>query len=42
MAQFILATKTEDQVERNARMAEILKYNEEEQLHPALQSVRIL
>jgi predicted RecB family nuclease len=30
MAQFILATETEDQVERNARMAEILKYNEED------------
>ena len=30
MAQFILATETEDQVERNVRMAEILKYNEED------------
>jgi predicted RecB family nuclease len=30
MAQFILATETEDQVERNARMAEILKYNGED------------
>jgi predicted RecB family nuclease len=30
MAQFILATETHDEVERNARMAEILKYNEED------------
>ncbi|MGD0696524.1 MAG: TM0106 family RecB-like putative nuclease [Terriglobia bacterium] len=30
MAQFILATETEDKAERNARMAEILKYNEED------------
>jgi predicted RecB family nuclease len=30
MAQFILATETEDEAERNARMAEILKYNEED------------
>jgi len=30
MAQFILATETEDQVERNARMEEILKYNAED------------
>lgn len=30
MAQFILATETEDEHERNARMAEILKYNEED------------
>jgi len=30
MAQFILATETADEAERNARMAEILKYNEED------------
>jgi predicted RecB family nuclease len=30
MAQFILATETDDENERNARMAEILKYNEED------------
>ena len=30
MAQFILATESEDEQERNARMAEILKYNEED------------
>jgi predicted RecB family nuclease len=30
MAQFILATETGDEAERNARMAEILKYNEED------------
>lgn len=30
MAQFILATETNDAQERNARMAEILKYNEED------------
>jgi predicted RecB family nuclease len=30
MAQFILATETEDEAERNARMAEILEYNEED------------
>ena len=30
MAQFILATETEDMAERNARMKEILKYNEED------------
>jgi predicted RecB family nuclease len=30
MAQFILATETNDEAERNARMAEILKYNEED------------
>jgi len=30
MAQFILATETEDEVERNQRMGEILKYNEED------------
>ena len=30
MAQFILATDTEDEGERNARMVEILKYNEED------------
>jgi uncharacterized protein len=30
MAQFILATETEDEAERNARMAEILRYNEED------------
>ncbi len=30
MAQFILATETEDEAERNARMAEILNYNEED------------
>ncbi len=30
MAQFILATETENEQERNARMAEILKYNEED------------
>jgi hypothetical protein len=30
MAQFILATETEDEGERNLRMAEILKYNEED------------
>jgi predicted RecB family nuclease len=30
MAQFILATETDDEAERNARMAEILKYNEED------------
>jgi predicted RecB family nuclease len=30
MAQFILATETNDEDERNARMAEILKYNEED------------
>jgi predicted RecB family nuclease len=30
MAQFILATEAEDEFERNARMAEILKYNEED------------
>jgi len=30
MAQFILATETEDEDERNRRMGEILKYNEED------------
>ena len=30
MAQFILATETSDEAERNARMGEILKYNEED------------
>jgi predicted RecB family nuclease len=30
MAQFILATETADEAERDARMAEILKYNEED------------
>ena len=30
MAQFILATETDDEAERNARMAEILKYNAED------------
>ncbi len=30
MAQFILATETEDEDERNQRMGEILKYNEED------------
>jgi predicted RecB family nuclease len=30
MAQFILATETNDEDERNARMTEILKYNEED------------
>ena len=30
MAQFILATETEDEGERNLRMADILKYNEED------------
>ncbi len=30
MAHFILATETNDEAERNARMAEILKYNEED------------
>jgi predicted RecB family nuclease len=30
MAQFILATETNDEAERNARMAEILKYNAED------------
>lgn len=30
MAQFILATETNDEAERNARMSEILKYNEED------------
>ena len=30
MAQFILATETQDEAERNRRMAEILKYNEED------------
>jgi predicted RecB family nuclease len=30
MAQFILATETGDEAERDARMAEILKYNEED------------
>jgi uncharacterized protein len=30
MAQFILATETQDEVERNQRMGEILKYNEED------------
>jgi predicted RecB family nuclease len=30
MAQFILATETGDEAERNSRMAEILKYNEED------------
>jgi predicted RecB family nuclease len=30
MAQFILATETADEAERNARMAEILRYNEED------------
>jgi predicted RecB family nuclease len=30
MAQFILATETEDEAERNQRMGEILKYNEED------------
>src|ERR1035437_1922726 len=29
-AQFILATETNDEQERNARMAEILKYNQED------------
>ena len=30
MAQFILATETNNETERNARMDEILKYNEED------------
>lgn len=30
MAQFILASETNDENERNARMDEILKYNEED------------
>ena len=30
MAQFILAIETNDEAQRNARMAEILKYNEED------------
>lgn len=30
MAQFILATETDNETERNARMTEILKYNEED------------
>lgn len=30
MAQFILATETDDEAERNRRMSEILKYNEED------------
>jgi predicted RecB family nuclease len=30
MAQFILATETEDEGERNLRMTEILKYTEED------------
>jgi predicted RecB family nuclease len=30
MAQFILATETEDEVKRDSLMAEILKYNEED------------
>lgn len=30
MAQFILATETEDEAERNQRMGEILRYNEED------------
>jgi predicted RecB family nuclease len=30
MAQFILATETQDEEERNQRMGEILKYNEED------------
>jgi predicted RecB family nuclease len=30
MVQFILATETEDEAERNRRMAEILEYNEED------------
>ena len=30
MAKFILATETDDEVERNRLMAEILKYNEED------------
>ena len=30
MAQFILATETEDDAERNRLMAEILQYNEED------------
>ena len=30
MAQFILATETNDSQERDARMSEILKYNEED------------
>ena len=30
MAQFILATETDDEAERNARMAEIFKYNEKD------------
>ena len=30
MAQFILATETHDEAERNARMNEILTYNEED------------
>jgi predicted RecB family nuclease len=30
MAQFILATETDDEAERNARMAEILRYNGED------------
>ena len=30
MAQFILATETQDEAERNQRMGEILKYNEED------------
>ena len=30
MAQFILATETDDEAKRNILMAEILKYNEED------------
>jgi predicted RecB family nuclease len=30
LAQFILATETQDENERNQRMGEILKYNEED------------
>jgi len=30
MSQFILATETGDEAERDARMAEILRYNEED------------
>jgi len=30
MAQFILATETDDETERSGLMAEILKYNEED------------
>jgi predicted RecB family nuclease len=30
MAQFILATETDDEAQRSARMSEILKYNKED------------